>query len=130
MFTCKFIIRTIHSFVHSAQVAIVLVSLSACGTVSESEIFAKSRIPDNGPAPHTIAIVNTSSAIITSIQYRPCGSHSNPYQHITQNLRPTEKLTVNIYSQCVDLLATNAFKKKLVDVQNVNLDKVKTWTIK
>jgi len=79
---------------------------------------------------YKISIVNASQETINAIKYKPCNSHSVPYQYLTANLHPSEKFTINIYSQCVDLLATNAFKKKLVDVKNVDLKSVKTWTIK
>ena len=82
------------------------------------------------PKPYKIAIINASQDMINSIKYKPCNSHNEPYQYLTGNLRPAEKFTINIYSRCVDLLATNAFKKKLVDVKNVDLKSVKTWTIK
>lgn len=82
------------------------------------------------PKPYKIAIINASQDMINAIKYKPCNSHNEPYQYLTGNLRPAEKFTINIYSRCVDLLATNAFKKKLVDVKNVDLKSVKTWTIK
>jgi len=102
-------------------------------------LVACSTIPDTGiahnvdvqpPTPHKIAIINASPNVINSIKYKPCGSQDNRYQYLTGNLRPNEKFSINIYSQCVDLMATNAFKKNLVDVKNVDLKKIKTWTIK
>ena len=82
------------------------------------------------PKPYKIAIINASQDTINTIKYKPCHSKPTKYQQLTENLHPTEKFTINIYSQCVDLLATNAFKKKLVDVKNVDLKSIKTWTIK
>jgi hypothetical protein len=82
------------------------------------------------PSPYKIAIVNASNNTINDIKYKPCNSHDTRYQQLTGHLRPKEKFSINIYSQCVDLLATNAFKKKLVDAKNVDLKSVKTWTIK
>ena len=79
--------------------------------------------------PHKIAIVNASRNVINTVAYKPCGS-SNNYQTLTNMLHPNEKLSITIYSQCVDLMATNAFRKKLVDAKNVDLKKTKTWTIK
>lgn len=79
---------------------------------------------------YKIAIVNASGETINAIKYKPCKSTTTQYQYLTGNLHPAEKFTINIYSRCVDLLATNAFKKKLVDVKNVDLKSIKTWTIK
>ena len=79
---------------------------------------------------YKIAIVNASGETINAIKYKPCKSTTTRYQYLTGNLHPAEKFTINIYSRCVDLLATNAFKKKLVDVKNVDLKSIKTWTIK
>jgi len=104
--------------------------LTGCSTMSESELFAHMKLNENSPRPHSIVIINTSNSVITTIKYRPCKTNKRSYQSLTENLKPSEKLTVNIYSQCVDLLATNAFNKKLVDVKNVNLNNIKTWTIK
>ena len=82
------------------------------------------------PVAYKIAIVNASKESINDIKYKPCNTHTQKYLPLTDNLRPQEKFTINIYSQCVDLLATNAFKKKLVSVKNVDLSTIKTWTIK
>lgn len=110
-------------------ILLVLASLQfACSSTPETENIYNADIP---PAtPHKIAIVNASSNVINSIKYKPCGSQDNRYKYLTGNLRPNEKFSINIYSQCVDLIATNAFKKNLVDVKNVDLNKIKTWTIK
>jgi len=77
-----------------------------------------------------LVIINQSDNVVSAIQYKPCGSQDAQYQHLTGNLRPNERLTINIYTQCADFLATNAFKKKLSQMENVNLDKLKTWNIK
>jgi len=98
--------------------------------MSDSERFAHMQLKENSSHRHEIAIINSSNSIITTIKFKPCGSTNLPYKSLTENLKPSEKLTVNIYSQCVDLLATNAFNKKLVDVKNVNLNTIRTWTIK
>ena len=82
------------------------------------------------PTPYKISIVNASEEPINDIKYKACNSRTLKYQQITGILKPQERFTINIYSQCVDLLATNAFKKKLVNVKNVDLKSIKTWTIK
>lgn len=108
---------------------LLLLLLAGCASTSETEdtvVFEKIK----APSPYKIAIVNASGSTINDIQYKPCNSHETRYQLLTGHLRPEEKFTINIYSQCVDLLATNAFKKKLVDVKNVDLKSIKTWTIK
>jgi len=89
-------------------------------------------LTDKNPRPkaHKLIIVNESDKIVSAIQYKPCGSEDTHYKHLTGNLRPNERLTINIYSQCVDMLATNAFKKKLVHMENLNLNQIKTWNIK
>ena len=102
--------------------------LAACAANPEIEVPYDSNAQP--PTPHKIAIVNASPNVINSIKYKPCGSQDNRYHFLTGNLRPNEKFSINIYSQCVDLRATNAFKKKLVDIKNIDLKKIKTWTIK
>jgi len=102
--------------------------LAACTTNPEVAVPHASKAQSS--MPHKIAIVNASPNVINSIKYKPCGSQDNRYHYLTGNLRPNEKFSINIYSQCVDLLATNAFKKKLVDIKNIDLKKIKTWTIK
>jgi hypothetical protein len=101
---------------------------SACSNTTESSMSQTTDVPTTSS--HKIAIVNESGNVINAIKYRPCGASDGRYQYLTGNLRPNEKLSVNIYSQCVDLIATNAFKKNLVDVKNVDLKQIKTWTIK
>lgn len=102
--------------------------LIACSATPETDITQN--IDARPSTPHKIAIVNASPNVINSIKYKPCGSQDNRYQYLTGNLRPNEKFSINIYTQCVDLIATNAFKKNLVDVKNIDLSKIKTWTIK
>ena len=109
-------------------VALLLLMLSGCSSTGET--MTSQNIDAQPVISHKIAIVNASSNVINTIQYRPCGSNDNNYRYLTGNLRPNEKLSINIYSQCIDLIATNAFKKNLVDVKNVDLSKIKTWTIK
>jgi hypothetical protein len=101
---------------------------SACSNTTESSMSQTTDVPTTSS--HKIAIVNESGNVINAIKYRPCGASDGRYQYLTGNLRPNEKLSVNIYSQCVDLIATNAFKKNMVDVKNVDLKQIKTWTIK
>ena len=104
--------------------------LSGCSTTSEDKTLTYISLQSDTQISHKIAIVNASENVINTVKYKPCGSRPESYQYLTGNLRPTEKFTINIYSQCVDLLATNAFKKKLVDAQNVNLTTTNIWTIK
>jgi len=109
--------------------AFVMTSIMiACSTVPEREdivVFDKIKVS----SPYKLAIVNSTSGTINDIKYKPCNSHAAHYQYIAGNLRPSEKFTINIYSQCVDLIATDAFKKKLVDLKNVDLKSRKTWNI-
>ena len=110
-------------------IAFILSALTGCASTGDSDntvVFGKIKVP----SPYKIAIVNASKNTINDIKYKPCNSNTIQYQHLTGHLRPMEKFTVNIYSQCVDFIATNAFKKKLVDVKNVDLNSIKTWTIK
>ncbi|HEY5604338.1 MAG TPA: hypothetical protein VIM41_14650 [Gammaproteobacteria bacterium] len=102
--------------------------LAGCGSTAETNTAQDSDAP--AAVSHKIAIVNASSFVINAIKYKPCGSDDNRYQHLTGNLKPNETLSINVYAQCVDLIAVNAFKKHLVDAKNVDLDKIKTWTIK
>jgi len=113
---------------HCISIVFLAWILYGCSSTGENK-----EIHGNNVQPavsHKIAIVNASSNVINSIQYRPCGANDDQYRYLTSNLRPNEKLSINIYSQCVDLIATNAFKRNLVDVKNVDLSKIKTWTIK
>lgn len=138
MMTTTFEIETLNNralwFQNSTQrtrilIALLLLTLTGCASTSDSDntaVFDKIKVP----SPYKIAIVNASKDTINNIKYKPCNSHTTQYQYLTGHLRPMEKFTVNIYSQCVDFIATNAFKKKLVDVKNVDLNAIKTWTIK
>lgn len=114
----------------SGNLILYLVVLLSVGCASNSQIDASRHSEMSPPVPHKFAIFNASPHVINSIKYKPCGTENNHFQHVTENLRPNQKFSVNIYSQCVDLTATNAFKKNLVHVKNVDLDKIKTWTIK
>ena len=82
------------------------------------------------PSVYKFKIINASNTTINDIKYKPCNSHQTQYLQLTDNLRPMEKFSINLYSKCVDLVATNAFKKKLVDVKNVDLQSTKLWTIR
>ena len=101
--------------------------LVACGSSQEKHLVQPE---EKWEKAHKISIVNASTKVINTIQYKPCGSLDNQYHYLTGNLKPQETLTMNIYTHCVDLRATNAFKKKLVDVKNVDLKAIRTWTIK
>ena len=116
-------------FILAMSVLLLSSLVSGCSTTTEKQdtvVFGKIK----EPSAYKIKIVNASKEMINDIKYKPCNSHTIKYLQLADNLRPQEKFTINVYSQCVDLLATNAFKKKLVDVRNVDLSTVKTWTIK
>lgn len=121
-------------FKNIISIAIVLVLAaftSGCATnetIDDTNTIVFGEI--NKPSAYKINIVNASNNTINDIKYKPCNSHETQYLQLADNLRPMEKFSINIYSQCVDLLATNAFKKKLVDVKNVDLESTKTWTIR
>lgn len=104
----------------------LLYGCSSFDTKNNAENSAKSE----QPAAYKIKIINASNSTINEIRYKPCNSNATQYQHLTNNLRPMEKFTINIYSQCIDLVARNAFKKKLVDMKNVDLQSMKIWTIR
>ncbi|MGD8568108.1 MAG: hypothetical protein PVJ39_08465 [Gammaproteobacteria bacterium] len=88
-------------------------------------------VVDSGPVEaHKIAIVNTSDKIVNTVEYKPCGAGNHQYRTLTRMLRPNEKLSITIYSQCVDLMATNAFRNKVANTQNINLQNTRIWTIK
>lgn len=120
----------IHKILFAIIVSFATIFIYGCGTTPESNMLPELQAQKETSVSHKIAIVNASKNIINTIKYKPCGTQTTRYQYLTGNLRPSEKFTINIYTQCVDLLATNAFKKKLVDIRNVNLTTTKTWTIK
>ncbi|WP_455223459.1 hypothetical protein [Kaarinaea lacus] len=127
--TYPFLINiNIKALVYCIFVGVLPLISSGCSSTGEN--MALQDVYEDQVVSHKIAIFNASSNVINTIQYRPCGSSDIQYRYLTGNLRPNEKLSINIYSQCVDLIATNAFKKNLVDVKNVDLSKIKTWTIK
>lgn len=106
---------------------IIGLHVSGCSTTSNN---SSSNSNTNWSRVHKISIVNSSKKFINSVHYKPCGADDNQYSYLVGNIKPREKLTINIHTQCIDLMATNAFKKKLVGVENVDLNAVRTWTIK
>lgn len=121
------LLRKLPGFALFVYAVLLLPMLAACGTQPEKTVAEKKV---NWKQVHKISIVNASNKVINTIQYKPCGTQDNKYHYLTGNIKPQEKLTMNIYTHCVDLRAMNAFKKKLVDVKNVDLKAIRTWTIK
>lgn len=104
------------------------IQLSGCGVLSEKQ--DRPAVATHPVEAHKIAIVNKSDKIVNTVEYKPCGADSHQYRTLTRMLRPNEKLAITIYSQCVDLMATNAFRNKLANAENIDLQTTRTWTIK
>lgn len=97
--------------------------LSGCATEKPKPL------PNPVTKPIKLNIVNDSDKVIHTVKFKHCGTSEQDFNALVENLKPKEKITMNIYGTCVDLAAVNAFDQLLDQKQNFQLSDDITWTV-
>lgn len=117
--------RFIPSSSQSYFVAILLcLSLSHCA--SEQKID----LPPKSQKPLKLNVVNNTKDFVESIQIKPCGTPSQYYTTLANDLKPSERMTLTLYDVCVDAIAVDGFRTTLYEKNNMQMTKSSTWQLK
>ena len=102
-----------------------------------SVIFLFNNCSSNKPAiqpppdhPIQLRVENNSSTVIDVIQAKPCGAAASGYKPQMNTIKPQERIMLQIYEHCVDLVALDAFGNVMDELAGLRLNTNITWKIK
>jgi hypothetical protein len=116
-----FYLNTSRSFIISALFAL---TLSRCGSQPEVEL------PPLSENPYRLQVVNSSTEVVDAIQFKPCGTPEKHYATLTTGIKPNQKVILNVYNVCIDVIAVDAFRQTLYEQDGFNMNQHTTWKIK
>ena len=82
--------------------------------------------PEN---PIQLKVENNSADVIDVIQAKPCGSGDENYKTQIHGVKPQERITLQIYEECVDLVALDGFGNVMDSLVGLRLNSYITWKI-
>jgi hypothetical protein len=80
--------------------------------------------------PIQLRVVNESATVIDVIQAKPCGAKARQYKPQINTIKPQERIMLQIYEECVDLVALDAFGNVMDELAGLRLNSNITWKIK
>ena len=83
--------------------------------------------PEN---PIQLRVENDSPNVIDVIQSKPCGTDATQYRPQMNTIKPKERIMLQIYEECVDLIALDAFGSVMDELEGLRLNSNITWRIK
>ncbi|MDH5327570.1 MAG: hypothetical protein OEZ68_01520 [Gammaproteobacteria bacterium] len=105
-------------------VCLYAIILLACGSAT---IQTNDRATSK---PIQLRVHNNSSNIIDSIDAKPCGSGPEQYKTQMTGIKPQQKIMLEIYMSCVDLVATDGFGTPLAELTQLRLNTNTIWSIR
>ena len=84
-------------------------------------------IPKN---PIQLRVHNDSDKFVDTINAKPCGGTTKDYKTQLTGLKPGQKIMLEIYQQCVDLVALDGFGSVLGELKYLRLNSNITWNIR
>ena len=79
--------------------------------------------------PYALRIVNHTSNVVDNVKFKPCGTPTTHYATLTDKIQPQQKVMLNVYNLCVDLVAEDAFRQPLYQKTDLILNKETVWTL-
>jgi len=80
--------------------------------------------------PIQLRVENDSSTVIDVIQAKPCGTDAKHYKPQMNSIKPHERVMLQIYEHCVDLVALDGFGNVMDELGGLRLNSNITWKIK
>jgi S-ribosylhomocysteine lyase LuxS involved in autoinducer biosynthesis len=77
-----------------------------------------------------IHIVNHTQDFVDTIRFKPCGAPTKLYTTLTGSIKPEEKVMLNVYELCIDVVAEDAFQQTVYEQNNVKVTHSVTLDIK
>ena len=113
-----------HHLKSTCLAVLLMLSLSHCA--SEPEI----KLPPKSSKALTLNIENLSADFVDSIQFKPCGTPAKYYATAAERIKPNERVSINIYDLCVDLVAVDGFRQTLHQKSNFRPTQIAVWKLK
>lgn len=79
--------------------------------------------------PIQLRVENHSPTVIDVIQAKPCGSDPKQYKPQITGVKPKERIMLEIYEDCVDLIALDGFGNIMDELAALRLNSNITWKI-
>lgn len=79
--------------------------------------------------PITLRVENNSSKVIDVIQAKPCGTDNRQFKPQMNAIKPKERIMLQIYEECVDLVALDGFGNVLDELVGLRMNANITWKI-
>lgn len=109
---------------------ITCIGISFCCLLLLSCATEVPKPPKLSKNPIQLRVHNVSNNIIDSIEAKPCGYSSKQYKTQMTGIKPQQKIMLEIYQQCVDLVALDGFGTVLDELTHLRLNSNTIWTIR
>jgi len=118
----SFPLNTSRSFIISALFAFSLSYYASGPAVAD--------LPAKAKNPIKMHIANNTKVYVDTVRIKPCGAPVRNYTTLTQGIKPQEKVTLNVYDLCIDVLAEDSFQQTVYEQNNIRMTHSTALTIK
>lgn len=107
------------------HIVFVIFSLLITNCSSDKETLKPP--PEN---PIQLRVENKSASVIDVINAKPCGASDEHYKPQMNAIKPNDRILLQIYEECVDLVALDGFGNVLDELVGLRLNSNITWKIR
>jgi hypothetical protein len=118
----QFPLNTSRSFIISAFFAF---SLSHCASDPTAV-----DLPPKAENPFKVHIINNTKAFVDTVQIKPCGTPAKYYTTLTQSIKPEEKVMLDVYEMCIDVVAEDSFQQTVYHQNHIKMTQRTVLTIR
>lgn len=129
----SFPLNTSNSFIISLFFAF---TLSHCATTTAPKTVKQETPPqvpqvvENTGKAHAFHIANNSEQYVDTVRFKPCGTPQKQYATLASNIKPNEKIILNVYEVCIDVVAEDAFQQTVYEQNGIRMTKITNIDIK
>ena len=108
-----FPLNTSRSFIISVFFAFSLSHCASDPTVVD--------LPPKAENPFKMHIVNNTKEYVDTVQIKPCGTPAKYYTDLTHGIKPDQKVILNVYEMCIDVVAEDSFRQTVYEQNDVKM---------
>jgi hypothetical protein len=75
-------------------------------------------------------IINHTKDFVDTVRFKPCGAPVKSYTTLTSSIGPEEKVMLNVYELCIDVIAEDPFQQTVFEQSDINVTSRTTLDIK
>lgn len=126
----SFPLNTSRSFIISAFFAFSLSHCASDPKVVDEDTQAAVESPVVMDTYNKMHIVNHTKDFVDTVRFKPCGAPTKSYTTLTSSIGPEQKVMLNVYELCIDIVAEDAFRQTVYEQSNIKVTHSTTLNIK